>query len=90
MGLIIILALLIPLVAVVLDSQLGRALAARLERDGGSNQTLLRERVHLLESEVERLTVALQRLEEQSDFLHRLLEERPESRPTLGSGEPTD
>jgi hypothetical protein len=30
---IIILVLMIPLLAVVLDSQLGRALAARLERD---------------------------------------------------------
>lgn len=88
-AIIIILALLIPLVAVVLDSQLGRALAARLEREGGGTAAS-RERIAALESEVERLGTKLQRLEEQGDFLHRLLEERPAAERTLPSGESND
>jgi cell division protein FtsB len=81
LSVIVILALLIPLVAVVLDSQLGRALAARLERqarvpDGGDATRLV-----ALEAEVERLGREIQRLEEQGDFLQRLLQDK--ARPDL-------
>lgn len=89
-AIIIILALMIPLVAVVLDSQLGRALAARLERDGGTSGAMLRERVAALESEIERLTAEVGRLGEQGEFLHRLLEERPAAERTLPSGDSPD
>ena len=87
-GFIIILALLIPLIAVVLDSQLGRALAARLERDrvGGASD----ERLAALESEVDRLSREVRRLEEQTEFLHRLLENKPAQRGALTPGEPND
>lgn len=77
LAVIIIVALMIPLVAVVLDSQLGRAVASRLERGSGRDDGTLQERLALLESEVERLSLELHRLEEQSEFLHQLLEERP-------------
>ncbi|HEX6939610.1 MAG TPA: hypothetical protein VF158_09370 [Longimicrobiales bacterium] len=86
---IFILALLIPLVAVILDSQLGRALAARLERGraaGGS----VDERLAALEGEVERLTREVQRLEDETDFLRRLLEAKPARGSALPSGEPND
>ncbi len=87
-GFIIILALLIPLIAVVLDSQLGRALAARLERDrvGGASD----ERLAALESEVDRLSREVRRLEEQTEFLHRLLENKPAQGGALTPGEPND
>jgi len=78
---IVILALMIPLIAVVLDSQLGRALAGRLERSAPADESLLAPRVQALEGEVERLTGELQQLQEQSEFLHRLLENKSAAGP---------
>lgn len=70
--------LLIPLLAVVLDSQVGEALAHRLEgRDPGPARDRLTERIRYLEGEVERLSAEVQRLDEESEFLHKLLAERP-------------
>jgi hypothetical protein len=75
----------IPLIAVVLDSQLGRALAARLERQPGHPEARdsLGARVAALEGEVERLNTEVQRLEEETTFLHRLLESKPEQKREL-------
>ena len=76
-SLIILLILLIPLLAIVLDSQLGRALAQRLERGRiGSGDDVMAERVAFLEGEVERLNSEMSRIQEESEFLHRLLTER--------------
>jgi len=75
---VLLVALMIPLTAVVLDSQVGRALAARLERDrelGGGDAA--NRRLSALETEVERLSGEVQRLDEESTFLHRLLDEKP-------------
>ncbi len=78
---VIVLVLLIPILAIVLDSQLGRALAARVERRPLSpGDDVTQERIALLESEVERLGAELGRLEEESEFLHRLLAERASDR----------
>jgi hypothetical protein len=73
---VLLVALMIPLTAVVLDSQVGRAIAARLERSK-EGDTSLPSRVALLEGELERLTKTLDRLDEETTFLHRLLEEKP-------------
>ncbi len=78
--LILILVVLIPLLAIVLDSSVGRALASRLERrslDGPSD--LMAERITFLEGEMERLTSEMERLDEESQFVTRLLSERSES-----------
>ena len=78
--LILVLVVLIPLLAIVLDSQVGRALASRLERrglEGGSDITA--ERIAFLEGEVERLSTELERLDEESQFVHKLLVERNEA-----------
>lgn len=78
--LIVILVLLIPLLAIVLDSSVGRALASRLERrslDGPSD--LMAERIAFLEGEMERLTSEIGRLDEESQFVTKLLSERSES-----------
>lgn len=83
-------ALLIPLVAVILDSQLGRALAARLERQVPSQNEGQEARVAVLEAEVERLNREVERLGEQSEFLHRLLLEKPAGSVELPSGETND
>jgi len=85
---VLLVALMIPLVAVVLDSQVGRALAARLEgRESGD--TLADRRLAALESEVDRLSRELQRLDDESTFLHKLLEEK-RAPGALPPGDPTD
>jgi hypothetical protein len=74
---IFLLVLFIPILAIVLDSQLGRALASRLERRGiGEPNDVMAERINYLEGEVERMGGELTRLQEESQFLHRLLTER--------------
>jgi uncharacterized membrane protein len=68
---VIILLLLIPLFAVVMDSPLGQALARRVE--GGVQDDA---RLRAVETEVEQLARDMERLQEQSEFLTKLLEER--------------
>ncbi len=86
--LILVLALLIPILALVLDSQVGRALASRLERRGlGQPDDLVGERLGYLEGEVDRLSQELGRLEEESQFLHQLLDERPGGAGALPPGD---
>ncbi len=83
---VLLVALLIPLTAVILDSQVGRAIAARLEGDkeiGGGIST----RVAALETEVDRLARELTRVDEENAFLQRLLEERPAPEGLLPPGE---
>jgi cell division protein FtsB len=82
MWFVFVLVLLIPLLAVVLDSQLGRALARRVE-EGGTGS----ERLAALEAEVERLGRELERLQEQTEFVDRLLEERRRDRLPGGEGD---
>ena len=83
-GLILVLVVLIPLLAIVLDSQVGRALASRLERRGlDAPADLTAERIAFLEGEVERLSSEVMRLDEEGQFLQKLLTERVES----GTGE---
>ena len=90
--LILILVVLIPLLAIVLDSSVGRALASRLERrslDGPSD--LMAERVAFLEGEMERLTSEITRLDEESQFVTRLLSDRSEpSGAALPPGDDSD
>lgn len=76
--LIFILVLLIPILAIVLDSPVGRALAGRLERRSLSDGSdMSAERLAFLESEIERLNSEVSRLDEESQFLQQLLENRP-------------
>jgi hypothetical protein len=84
---IFVLVLLIPLLAVVLDSQLGRALARRIENDGIGG-----ERMAALEGEVERLSREVESLREQTEFVDRLLADRERKRlPERREGdEPVD
>lgn len=69
----LIIVLMIPLIAVILDSRLGRALARRVE--GGSPDNA---RLAALEAEVDRLSRELDLVQEQTEFVSRLLEERTE------------
>ncbi len=89
-GLVIILALMIPLLAVVLDSQLGRALAARLERRDVPAAAGDEPRLAALEAELERLAQDVRRLEEETRFVQQLLDARPEGESALPPGEARD
>ncbi len=84
---ILILVVLIPLLAIVLDSQVGRALASRLERRGlDAPGDVTADRIAYLESEVERLSNEVIRLDEESQFVHRLL---TEGKDKVGGSLPT-
>lgn len=89
---IVLVVLMIPILAIVLDSQLGRALASRLEHRGlGEGDGMVAERMAYLEGEVERLSTELERLDEESRFMTRLLSERAGGEDAgsraLGSGD---
>lgn len=76
---VLLLALSIPILGILLDSPLGKALARRLE--GGeplpAELGLLTRKVELLESEVDDLTRAVESLKEDNAFLQRLIEDAP-------------
>jgi hypothetical protein len=81
---ILILALLIPIIGIVVDSPIGRALARRLEgpQEIPPALTELAKKVDLLEAEVDDLTRSVQTLQDENAFLQRLLED-PTQRVTL-------
>lgn len=83
-ALVVLVALLIPILVVAMDSPLGRALARRVEGPQAAPPELLElaRKVELLESEVDDLNRIVQNLQDDNAFLQRLLEEAPQ-RPTL-------
>jgi hypothetical protein len=83
-ALILLVALLIPIMGIVLDSPIGRALARRLEGPPPSTPALeeLARKLSELETEVEQLSRTVETLQEESVFLHRLLAD-PSHRSTL-------
>jgi uncharacterized SAM-binding protein YcdF (DUF218 family) len=83
-ALFLLVALLIPILGIVVDSPIGRALARRLEGPQATppDVSALAKRVELLEAEVDDLTRGMQSLQDENAFLQRLLSE-PSSRSTL-------
>ena len=79
--LVLLVALMIPILGIVIDSPIGRALARRLEGPEQTQPALsdLAKKVELLEAEVDDLTRAVKNLEEENQFLHQLLESPPRS-----------
>ena len=76
-ALILIVALLIPIIGIVVDSPIGRALARRLEGPQQVPPALsdLAKKVELLEAEVDDLARSVQTLQDENAFLQRLLED---------------
>jgi hypothetical protein len=83
-ALFLLVALLIPILGIVVDSPIGRALARRLEGPQATppDVVALAKRVELLEAEVDDLTRSMQSLQDENAFLQRLLAD-PSSRSTL-------
>ena len=79
LGLVLLVALMIPIIGIVLDSPVGRALGRRLE--GPAEQAPpglaeLTKRVEVLEAELEETQRAVKAVEEENQFLQRLLEDQ--------------
>ena len=83
-ALILLVALLIPIMGIVVDSPIGRALARRLEGPQASPPAVaeLAKKVELLEADVDDLMRSVQALQDENAFLQRLLED-PSQRPIL-------
>jgi hypothetical protein len=81
LGAALLLALLIPIVALIVDSPIGRAVAQRLERapDPGTRRDAviadLRTRLELLEGDLDVLQQAVTELRDDNQFLRQLLED---------------
>jgi uncharacterized protein involved in cysteine biosynthesis len=92
-GLALLVALCIPIIAIIMDSPFARALAGRLEHEragkeltAGSGLDELQRRLDALEGEVELLQSSVTRLGEENQFLQQLLEAQP-PRSTLPPGQ---
>jgi len=71
-------ALLVVLVAILVDSPLGRSWANRLEgpgQAGGAELQALQHKVEVLEGEVDELTRSLTGMREELQFVNKLLED---------------
>lgn len=84
LGIILLVALMIPIMGIVIDSPIGKALGRRIE---GPDQVPppiadLVRRLEVLESEVEDMNTQVRQLQEENQFLQRLLEDQPK-RPSL-------
>jgi hypothetical protein len=84
-ALILLVALLIPIMGIVVDSPIGRALARRLEGPQQTPPALsdLAKKVELMEAEIDDLARSVQTLQDENAFLQRLLEDPAQRRPSL-------
>lgn len=91
LGLVILALLLVPVMAILIDSPIGRALARRVEGpiDAAPPPVLeLAKKVQLLEAEMDDLNRAVERLQEENQFLQKLLEDGGR-RSALPPGDPS-
>lgn len=84
--LVVVLALMIPIVAIVVDSRVGEALADRIS--SGEEEAPERERLEALEAEVRYLSESLESLREETEFVRALVEGRGEDAGEDGPPDP--
>ena len=84
--LLVFVALMIPIVAILVDSPLGRSIARRLEGNGSASGELgeLHRKVELLEGEMEELHRSINGMKDELQFVQRLLE-KPKTPGPSGS-----
>lgn len=75
--LVVVLALTIPIVAIVLDSRVGEALADRIS-SGEEDPSERERRLEAIEAEVRYLSESLESLREETEFVRALVEGRGE------------
>jgi chaperonin cofactor prefoldin len=74
---VIVLVLMIPILAIVIDSQVGQALAARISRSVPGSESELTTRIESLEADVRYLSESMESLREESEFVRSLMEGPP-------------
>ncbi len=75
---VLVVALMIPIAAILLESPLGRSIARRLEGQGdggGGDVRELQRRVDVLETDLEELSRSISGMREELQFVQRLLED---------------
>ena len=86
LAVILIVALLIPVAAILVDSPLGKSMARRMEggsADGPAPELRdVQRKVEMLESEVEDLNRSITGMREELQFMQRLLEDPRRKKPT--------
>jgi hypothetical protein len=88
LAIILIVALMIPVAAILVDSPLGRSVARRLEGQGGAGAGPtpelrdLQRKVEILETEIEDLTRSMTGMRDELQFVQRLLEDPHKKKPT--------
>ncbi len=82
--LVVALILLIPLLAIVIDSQIGQALARRIARESPPGE--LEARVDALQGELDYLTQSVEGLREETVFVRALVEGKERPREALPPG----
>lgn len=91
LGLIILAVLLVPVMAILIDSPIGRALARRVEgpvEAAPPPVVELARKVQLLEAEMDDLHRTVEQLQEENQFLQKLLEDGGR-RSSLPPGSPS-
>ncbi|HVH09443.1 MAG TPA: hypothetical protein VM736_06575 [Gemmatimonadales bacterium] len=83
---VLLVALMIPVAAILLDSPLGRSMARRIEgeSDGGGTGASVRQlerRIDALETDLEELHRSLTGMREELQFVQRLLEDPRKQKP---------
>jgi hypothetical protein len=88
---VLLVALMIPITAILVDSPLGRSMARRLEggdggggdRGGGSSAGMrqLERRVEVLETDLEELNRSISGMRDELQFVQRLLEDPRKKKP---------
>jgi len=84
---ILIVALLIPVAAILVDSPLGKSFARRMDEGRGDGQGApelrdVKRKVELLETELEDLNRSVAGMREELQFMQRLLEDPRRKKPT--------
>ncbi len=85
---VVLLLLLIPILAIVLDSEIGKAFARRISRGGGEERSALSGRLEELEAEIRYISETMTALQEETRFVRSLIE-KPKEGPgaELGPGD---
>src|SRR5438128_3419632 len=90
---VLLVALMIPITAILLDSPLGRSFARRLDGQGdgggaggGAGVRKLEQRVEALETDLEDLNRSIAGIREELQFVQRLLEDRKSTRLNSSHG----
>jgi len=82
---VLVLIIMIPVLAIVIDSPVGQALARRIS-SGSEGDADVSSRIEAMEADVRYLNETVETLRQESEFLHSLIEGRSANPPRLETG----